>query len=69
MKGGPFWVLIGADMPAILIETSFLSNPYENERLRSERYRELIAKGICDGIINYINSLGKNVKSRGESRR
>jgi len=69
VKGGPFWVLIGADMPAILIETSFLSNPYENERLRSERYRELIAKGICDGIINYINSLGKNVKSRGESRR
>ena len=69
VKGGPFWVLIGADMPAILIETSFLSNPYENERLKSEKYRELIAKGICDGIINYINSLGKNVKLKGGDKK
>jgi N-acetylmuramoyl-L-alanine amidase len=61
-KGGPFWVLIGADMPAILIETSFLSNPYDNARLKSENYRQLIAEGICEGIIHYINSLGKIIK-------
>ncbi len=58
-KGGPFWVLIGADMPAVLVETSFISNPSDRERLRSEKYRQLIAEGICNGIARYIASLGK----------
>ncbi|MCP2519200.1 N-acetylmuramoyl-L-alanine amidase [SCandidatus Aminicenantes bacterium Aminicenantia_JdfR_composite] len=69
VKGGPFWVLIGADMPAVLIETSFLSNPYENVKLKSDEYRQRIAEGICDGIIDYINSLGKNVKLNNEVSR
>jgi N-acetylmuramoyl-L-alanine amidase len=60
VKGGPFWVLIGADMPAVLIETSFLSNPSDRKRLKSEEYRELIAEGISNGITHYIASLGKN---------
>ncbi|MFQ6082655.1 MAG: N-acetylmuramoyl-L-alanine amidase [Candidatus Aminicenantia bacterium] len=59
VKGGPFWVLIGVDMPAILVETSFLSNPREEKRLRSNDYRQRIAEGVCEGINQYIASLGK----------
>jgi len=57
VKQAPFYVLIGAEMPAILVETGFISNPTERKRLLSERYHECIAAGICNGIKSYINSI------------
>ncbi|OQX55698.1 MAG: hypothetical protein B5M54_01640 [Candidatus Aminicenantes bacterium 4484_214] len=59
VKGGPFWVLIGAEMPSVLVEISHLSNPSEESRLKSPQYREEIAHGIFAGIIAYVKSLGK----------
>lgn len=59
VKGGPFWVLIGTEMPAVLVETSHLSNPKEAEALKTDMYRESIATGIFRGIIEYVKSLGK----------
>ena len=59
VKGGPFWVLIGGDMPSILVEISHLSNSREEGRLRTPEYRQQIAQAIYQGIIEYINSLGK----------
>jgi len=59
VKGGPFWVLIGAEMPSVLVEISHLSNPNEESRLKSPQYREEIAHGIFAGIIAYVKSLGK----------
>ena len=59
VRGGPFWVLIGGDMPSVLVEVSHLSNSREEQRLKTPSYRQRIAKGIFDGIIKYINSLGK----------
>lgn len=59
VKGGPFWVLIGGEMPSALVEISHLSNPMEESRLKSTRYLKLIAQGIYDGIMEYIHSLGK----------
>jgi len=59
VKGGPFWVLIGAEMPSVLIEVSHLSNPTEELRLKTPGYRQEIAQGIYNGIINYVHSLGK----------
>ena len=58
-KGGPFWVLIGGEIPSVLIEVSHLSNLDEEERLRSPQYRQQVALGIYDGIIEYMKSLGK----------
>jgi N-acetylmuramoyl-L-alanine amidase len=58
-KGGPFWTLIGAGMPSILVEISHLSNPVEAKRLREDAYRQAAVKGIYDGIIAYLQSLGK----------
>jgi N-acetylmuramoyl-L-alanine amidase len=59
VRGGPFWVLIGGEMPSVLVEVSHLSNPQEEERLRSTPYRRQIALGIYQGILEYMRSLGK----------
>ena len=53
VKKAPFIVLIGADIPSILVETSFISNPTEEKRLKSSKYRAKIAQGIFDGIKLY----------------
>jgi N-acetylmuramoyl-L-alanine amidase len=59
VKGGPFWVLIGGEMPSVLVEISHLSNAREEAKLRTKKYQELAAQGIYDGILEYIRSLGK----------
>ncbi|RPI97293.1 MAG: N-acetylmuramoyl-L-alanine amidase [Candidatus Aminicenantes bacterium] len=59
VKGGPFWVLIGGEMPSVLVEVSHLSNAKEEAKLKTSKYRDLAAQGIYDGIMEYIHSLGK----------
>ena len=54
VKQAPFYVLLGAQMPAILIETSFISNPEECKRLTSSRYKNVLCDSIVDGIEEYI---------------
>ncbi|MGD0782671.1 MAG: N-acetylmuramoyl-L-alanine amidase [Candidatus Aminicenantales bacterium] len=58
-RGGPFWVLIGSGMPAVLVEVSHFSNPKEAARLMDPSYRQKIAQGIFEGVLDYIQSLGK----------
>lgn len=53
VKQAPFVVLIGADIPSVLIETSFITNPREEKRLKSEAYIERIVDGIILGIKQY----------------
>ncbi|NIM91209.1 MAG: AMIN domain-containing protein [Candidatus Aminicenantes bacterium] len=59
VKGGPLWVLIGGEMPSVLVEISYLSNPRDEARLSSPQYLQEVARGIYDGILEYIHSLGK----------
>ncbi len=59
VKGGPFWVLIGGEMPSVLVEVSHLSNAKEEAKLKTVKYRDLAAQGIYDGIMEYVRSLGK----------
>jgi len=59
VRGGPFWVLIGGEMPSVLVEISHLSNAQEEERLKSPSYRKQVALGIYEGILEYMRSLGK----------
>lgn len=54
VKQAPFYVLLGAEMPSILIETSFISNQRECNRLVSDAYQERLCRGIVDGIKQYI---------------
>jgi N-acetylmuramoyl-L-alanine amidase len=60
-KGGPFLVLIGGDMPSVLVEISHLSNAQEAARLKDETYRQRVAEGITQGIMAYMQSLGKSL--------
>ena len=54
VKQAPFYVLLGAQMPSILIETSFISNPRECKRLNNRQYQDLMCDGIIAGIKNYV---------------
>ena len=57
VKQGPFYVLVGATMPSILVETAFVSNPQEESRLADPAYQDQTAEGIMEGIRGYITSL------------
>jgi N-acetylmuramoyl-L-alanine amidase len=54
VKQAPFYVLLGAQMPAILVETSFISNPRECKRLMDPAYQDRLCDGIVTGIEKYI---------------
>jgi N-acetylmuramoyl-L-alanine amidase len=56
VKQAPFYVLLGAQMPSILIETSFISNARECKRLVSPQFQERLAEGIVEGIRRYIKA-------------
>jgi N-acetylmuramoyl-L-alanine amidase len=55
-KEALFYVLLGTKMPAILVETSYLSNPEEERRLRSKAYQEEIARAIAAGVEEFLES-------------
>jgi N-acetylmuramoyl-L-alanine amidase len=62
VKQAPFYVLIGAEMPAILVETGFMTNPVERKRLQNQKYLETLADGIVAGVERYIKSLAKSTR-------
>ena len=57
VKKAPFVVLIGANMPSILAEISFLSNPESDRDLHSPQYRQRIAEALYRGVARYVDSL------------
>lgn len=57
VKQAPFYVLIGAEMPAVLVEIGFITNPAERDRLTSNEYLETMADGIAQGIAEYVRSI------------
>jgi N-acetylmuramoyl-L-alanine amidase len=56
IRHAPFWVLVGASCPSILVEVGYISHPRERTRLFQPRYQYFIAKGIADGIDNYLRN-------------
>jgi len=69
VRKAPFVVLIGANMPSILAEISFVSNPQDEKLLRKPEYRQKIAESLFHGIQHYSNSLGgvKVASQRGDA--
>jgi N-acetylmuramoyl-L-alanine amidase len=57
VKKAPFVVLIGANMPSILAEISFLTNPDDAHQLRDPEYRQRIAESLYRGVARYVGSL------------
>jgi N-acetylmuramoyl-L-alanine amidase len=67
VRKAPFVVLIGADMPSILTEISFLSNSSDEQLLKKPEHRQRIAEGIYQGMAAYLqsmNSVAVNASSR-----
>jgi N-acetylmuramoyl-L-alanine amidase len=65
VKKAPFIVLIGANMPSILAEISFVSNPTDERRLQTSEYRQRIAESLYRGISKYVSGLsGVKMASR-----
>jgi N-acetylmuramoyl-L-alanine amidase len=65
VKKAPFIVLIGANMPSILAEISFVSNPTDERKLRTSEYRQKIAESLYKGIAKYVGGLsGVKVASK-----
>ena len=56
VKQAPFYVLLGARMPSILIETSFISNKLECKRLLTPSYQEDLCNTIADGVQKYVDA-------------
>jgi N-acetylmuramoyl-L-alanine amidase len=57
VRKAPFVVLIGADMPSILTEISFLSNPADEQMLKKPEQRQRVAEGLLQGVTSYLQNL------------
>ncbi|HEX9578694.1 MAG TPA: N-acetylmuramoyl-L-alanine amidase [Myxococcales bacterium] len=56
VKQALFYVLLGAHMPAVLVETGFISNPAEEARLKSRRFQEDAAEAISRGVKDFVDA-------------
>jgi N-acetylmuramoyl-L-alanine amidase len=56
VKQGPFYVLLGANMPSVLVEAAFLSNPAEETRLATKQYQKETTRAIIDGLRAYAGN-------------
>ena len=54
VREGPFWVLVGAQMPSVLIEIGYITHAVEGKRLFDTRYQKNLALGIANGIDSYF---------------
>jgi N-acetylmuramoyl-L-alanine amidase len=57
VRSAPFVVLIGAQVPSVLVEISFIDHPVEGKLLLNDSYRDRIARGLLGGIKAYVESL------------
>jgi len=62
VRNAPFWVLVGASRPSILVEVGYISHPIERKRLFTAAYQELIAKGIAEGVNTYLYNREKEIE-------
>ena len=69
VHGAGFYVLVGARMPAVLFETSFISNALEERRLGTERYRQKLADAIVNAVRAYRAGYPANAGRRSRARR
>jgi len=61
-RQAPFYVLMGAKMPAILVELGYLTNPTERKRLQNYAYLKRLAWGITQGILDYKKEISQQAR-------
>jgi N-acetylmuramoyl-L-alanine amidase len=57
VKRGPFYVLVGAGMPCVLVEVAFITHPEEGPRLAQNAYQETISDGLLRGIRRFVDNI------------
>ena len=61
VRSAPFIVLIGANMPSVLAEVSFISNPRDERLLKKDTIRQTLVKSLFAGIDGYMKALGSDI--------
>ena len=61
VRPAPFYILVGASRPSILVEVGYLTNPKERKRLFTSDYQEEIVEGIVEGVGNYLDNRKKEM--------
>lgn len=56
VKKGPFYVLVGAHMPCVLVETAFLTHPVEGKQIVGPEYQEVLAEGLFLGVARFLRT-------------
>ena len=69
VKSGPFYILATAAMPAVLVESAFITNPKEERKLQREEHRQRIADALYEGIAAYKVRYEQRLGLRGPGRR
>lgn len=64
----PFYVLIGANMPSVLTEVGFISNPEEERWLKSEAYQDKLAESLLEGVRSYLNQINRSQTTKLDGR-
>jgi len=61
VRPAPFYVLVGASRPSILVEVGYITHPKERKRLFTQNYQEEIADGIVTGVGRYLDNRKKEI--------
>ncbi|SFV51613.1 N-acetylmuramoyl-L-alanine amidase [hydrothermal vent metagenome] len=61
VRPAPFYVLVGASRPSILVEVGYITNPKERKRLFTSDYQEEIVEGIVTGVSRYIDNRKREI--------
>ncbi|MCF6206521.1 MAG: N-acetylmuramoyl-L-alanine amidase [Sulfurovum sp.] len=61
VRPAPFYVLVGASRPSILVEVGYITNTKERNRLFNPDYQERIAEGIVEGVNRYLDNREKEL--------
>lgn len=56
VREAPFWVLVGALMPAVLLEVGYITHPSEGDLINNSKYQDALAKGLADGVDVYFSN-------------
>lgn len=59
VRSAPFYVLMGARMPAVLVEIGYCSNADDSRRIKSAKYLERLAEGVAQGVVEYKDKLAR----------
>ena len=56
VREAPFWVLVGALMPSVLVELGYITNPDESDKMFNPHYQKLLVEGMSDGVERYFSN-------------